>query len=150
MGFATDINFLPFFIAGVLAFILNVVWYHPKILGGRWIQIRTGGRGRRAGDSLPWTGTRNSPLHYMAALFLWTLTACFYSFLCLFLEVNTPVGFLSISCLLWVAFALPPVLMNSLNTAYPFGAAAIDAGCQLAGYLIFACVHIAFFMSLQA
>lgn len=144
MNFSLDVNFLAFFLSGLLAYGLNIVWYHPKILGSRWIEVRTGGKGRRAADASPWTGPNKSPVPYIATFFLWTLSACFYSFLCSFLDVNSASGFFCIACLLWVAFAMPPILMNALNTGYPFEAMAIDAGCQLGGYYIFAAVHIVF------
>ena len=144
MNITVDINFLTFFVSGVLAFLLNVIWYHPKILGGRWLEVRGAGKGRRTSDSSPWTGPKKSALPYIASFFLWTLSACFFSFLCSFLEINTPAGFFCVACLLWVAFAMPPILMNALNTGYPFEAMAIDASCQLGGYYIFAGVHIAF------
>lgn len=134
MTISFDINFLTFFIAGILAFGLNLVWYHPKILGARWAEVRGTTRKQEA----------KSPLPYIATFFLWTLSACFYSFLCHFLEVNTAAGFFCIACLLWVAFAMPPILMNALNTDYPFEAMSIDAAAQLGGYYIFAGVHIVF------
>ena len=42
-----------------------------------------------------------------------------------------------------VAFAMPPLVMASLYTGYPFGAVAIDASYQLGGYYAMAIVHIA-------
>lgn len=130
-----DINFLAFTLSGVLAFLLGLVWYHPKILGGRWKELR----GVSAGDG------KTSPLPYVASFFLWTLSACFYAFLAQFLGVDRPAEFFLLSCLLWVAFSMPPTLMSSLYTGYPFEAMAIDTSYQLGGYYIFAAVHIAFF-----
>ena len=127
-----DISFSAFAISGLLAFALGLLWYHPKILGARWMEVRGEAvRGR-------------SPLLFMASFFLWMLSACFYAFLAEFLGINTPAGFFCLSCLLWVAFSMPPTLMSALYTGYPFEAMAIDTSYQLGGYYIFAAVHIAF------
>jgi hypothetical protein len=127
-----DINFTAFMLAGFLAFALGVLWYHPKILGTRWMEVR--------GEAV----RGKSPLLFVASFFLWTLSACFYAFLAEFLGIHTPAGFFSLACLLWVAFSMPPTLMSALYTGYPFEAMAIDASYQLGGYYIFAAVHIAF------
>jgi hypothetical protein len=131
-----EINFGAFFLSAVLAFILGVVWYHPKVLGARWHESRgtVGGGGDK----------KLSPLAYIASFFLWMLAACFYAFLAYFLKIDTASGFFCLSCLLWVAFSMPPTLMSALYTGYPFEAMAIDASYQLGGYYIFAAVHILF------
>lgn len=72
------------------------------------------------------------------------LAACFYAFLAQFLGVDKAAGYFCLSCLLWVAFSMPPTLMSSLYTGYPFEAMAIDTSYQLGGYYIFALVHIVF------
>jgi hypothetical protein len=130
-----DINFLAFSLSGTLAFLLGLIWYHPKILGGRWMELR----GVKA-DNV----SNKSPLPYVASFFLWMLSACFYAFLAQFLGVDQEAEFFLLSCLLWVAFSMPPTLMSSLYTGYPFEAMAIDTSYQLGGYYIFAAVHIAF------
>ena len=100
--------------------------------GGRWNEVR--------GDA-----TRGrSPLFLVSSFFLWTLSACFYAFLAEFLGIDTAAGFFCLSCLLWVAFSMPPTLMSALYTGYPFEAMAIDTSYQLGGYYLFAAVHIAF------
>jgi hypothetical protein len=131
-----DINFTAFFLSGILAFALSVVWYHPKILGDKWKQARSGVATPSSGPS--------TPLPYVASFFLWTLSACFYAFLASFLGINSPASYFALSCLLWVAFAMPPSLMRTLYTGESFEAMAIDTACQLGGYYIFAAVHIAF------
>ncbi len=130
-----NINFAAFTLAGLLAFLLGILWYHPKILGGRWMELRGVQK-----DSNP----KSSPLPYVASFFLWMLAACFYAFLAHFLNVDSAAGYFCLSCLLWVAFSMPPTLMSSLYTGYPFEAMAIDTSYQLGGYYIFAAVHIAF------
>jgi len=129
-----DINFTAFLISGLLAFLLGVAWYHPKVLGERWMEAR----------GIDPKGKKISPLPFVASFFLWTLSACFFAFLANFLEVNTAAGYFCLVCLLWVAFAMPPTLMSALYTGYPFEAMAIDAAYQLGGYYIFAVVHIIF------
>ncbi len=128
-----DINFFAFSLSAVLAFLLGLLWYHPKALGGRWKELRG-----ELGEG------PSTPLPYVASFFLWMLSACFYAFLAQFLGINSPAGYFCLSCLLWVAFAMPPTLMNALYTGKSFEATAIDTSYQLGGYYIFAAVHIAF------
>lgn len=129
-----DINFFAFSLSGLLATILGALWYHPKILGEKWFESR----GKKAKDM------KFTPMPIMISFFLWILSACFYAFLAQFLQIATPAGYFCLACLLWVAFAMPPTLMNSLHSGYPFEAVAIDASYQLGGYYIFALVHIVF------
>jgi hypothetical protein len=130
-----NINFVAFSLSGLLAFLLGLIWYHPKILGGRWMELR----------GVQKSTDKTSPLPYVASFFLWMLSACFYAFLAQFLGVDRPAEYFLLSCLLWVAFSMPPTLMSSLYTGYPFEAMAIDTSYQLGGYYLFAAVHIAFF-----
>ncbi|MBN8520950.1 MAG: DUF1761 domain-containing protein [Alphaproteobacteria bacterium] len=129
-----EINFFAFFASGIVAFLLGILWYHPKIMGARWLAVR--GKKREDMDT--------SPLPFVASFFLWVLTACFFSFLAQFLGINTAAGYFALSCLLWVAFAMPPALMGALYTGYPFEAVAIDTAYQLGGYYLIAIVHIIF------
>ncbi|MFA5593506.1 MAG: DUF1761 domain-containing protein [Micavibrio sp.] len=129
-----EINFAAFALSGILAFLLGLLWYHPKVLGGRWAEAR----------NVNGTIRRDSPLPYIVSFFLWMMAACFYAFLAQFLEIDTAAGFFCLSCLLWVAFALPPTFMSAMHSGYPFEAMAIDASHQLGGYYIFAAVHIVF------
>lgn len=130
-----EINFAAFSLSAVLAFLLGIVWYHPKVMGERWVESRSAQGAQHI---------RMSPLPYAASFFLWMLSACFYAFLANFLNIDTAAGFFCLSCLLWVAFSMPPTLMSALYTGYPFEAMAIDTSYQLGGYYIFAAVHIAF------
>ena len=129
-----NISFGAFALSGFLAAGLGLLWYHPKILGGRWMELRGVTEGPKA----------SSPLPYVASFFLWMLAACFYAFLAQFLGINSAAGYFCLSCLLWVAFSMPPTLMSALYTGYPFEAMAIDTSYQLGGYYIFAGVHILF------
>ena len=129
-----NISFPAFAISGVLAFLLGLLWYHPKIMGKRWREVR--GAGAIAVEA--------SPLSFVASFFLWMLAACFYAFLAQFLGIDSAAGYFCLSCLLWVAFSMPPTLMSALYTGYPFEAMAIDTSYQLGGYYLFAAVHIVF------
>lgn len=131
-----DINFSVVAFSGFLAFLLGVIWYHPKILGTRWMQARSVGGAVKADNK--------SPLPYIGSFFLWMLSACFYAFLAQFLGIDRPSEFFLLSCLLWVAFSMPSTLMSALYTGYPLEAMAIEASYQLGGYYVFAAVHIAF------
>lgn len=134
-----DINFGAFFLSALFAFILGMLWYHPKVMGERWMEVR-GVKDR---------SVKSSFLPFVASLFLWMLAACFYSFLAHFLGINNAAGYFALSCLIWVAFSMPPALMGALYTGYPFEAVAIDTSYQLGGYYIFAAVHI-FFLQFTA
>lgn len=125
---------LPSVLSGVLAFGLGVLWFHPKILGARWVAARGGISGNM----------EKTPKPFLISLCLWLLAALFYSFMAIPLQVDTISEFFLLSCLLWVGFAMPPLVMGSLYTGYPFDAIAIDASYQLGGYYIFALVHIVF------
>ncbi len=119
-------------VSGVFAFLLGVLWYHPKVLGTRWLEARGGS----AMEIKPVWRT------VILSLMLWIVAACFYSFLADLLNITDVPGFFSLSCLLWVAFAMPPLLMGALYTGYAFEAVSIDAAYQLAGYYVFALVHV--------
>jgi hypothetical protein len=129
-----DIHFGAFLLSGIFAFILGVIWYHPKVMGEKWMAARGVKKDQIDQSALP----------FVASLFLWVLSACFYAFLASFLEINSPSGYFALSCLLWVAFAMPPALMGALYPGYPFEAVAIDTSYQLGGYYTFAAVHIIF------
>lgn len=131
-----DINFSVVVFSGFLAFLLGIIWYHPKMLGTRWVEARNAAGTVRPADK--------SPLSYIGSFFLWMLSACFYAFLAQFLGVDRPSEFFLLSCLLWVAFSMPSTLMSALYTGYPFEAMAIEASYQLGGYYVLAAVHIAF------
>jgi len=129
-----EISFPAFMLSGLAAFALGVLWYHPNVFGTRWMAARGVDPKEAKPNALP----------FIASFFLWILSACFYSFLADFTGINTAAGYFCLSCLLWVAFSMPPLLMGSLYTGYPFDAVAIDASYQLGGYYVFALVHMAF------
>lgn len=116
--------------SAALAMILGVIWYHPKCQGTRWLLAR----GLSADEP-----AKTSEARIVFSFILWLLAACFYGFLVSLLDISTSLpALISLSCLLWVAFSMPPILMGSIYTGYPFQAAAIDAAYHLAGYYVFA------------
>lgn len=123
---------LPSFLGAVLAFLLGIIWYHPRILGSRWLDAR----GLTPDD----VKRHSSP--FVLSFPLWFLTALFYTFLAVTLKIQEPEEVLLFSCMLWVAFAMPPIVMGSLYTGYPFNAVAIDASYQLAGYYALGLTYI--------
>lgn len=123
----------PYFavvVSAVLAMVLGIIWYHPKCQGTRWLIAR----GVDAKET-----AKPAETGIVFSFILWLLAACFYGFLVSLLDISTSLpALISLSCLLWVAFAMPPILMGSIYTGYPFQAAAIDAAYHLTGYYIFA------------
>ncbi len=123
---------LPSFLGAVLAFILGMIWYHPRILGSRWLEAR----------NLTPNDMQRHASPFVLSFPLWFLTALFYTFLAVTLKIESPAEVLLFSCMLWVAFAMPPIVMGSLYTGYPFNAVAIDASFQLAGYYALGLTYI--------
>ena len=127
-----DFPFLETTVAGFLAFALGLFWYHPKVMGKRWLEAR----GKSVDDVRPTT------FPHIVSFVLWMLASCFYSFLVLLLGLESSPALICLSCLLWVAFAMPPTVMGAFFTGYPFNAVAIDSAYQLGGYYLFAMTHI--------
>ncbi len=124
---------LPSFLSAIAAFLLGLVWYHPQVLGRKWVEAR--------GKTLDDVRLHATP--FILSFPLWFLTSMFFTFMVMYMNINGPTEIFLISCLLWVAFAMPPIVMASLYTGYPFGAVAIDASYQLGGYYAMALVHVA-------
>jgi len=127
-----DFPFLETIISGLLAFALGIFWYHPKVMGTRWLEAR----GKSPDEVHPET------FPYIISFVLWMLAACFYTFLVIIMNLESSPALISLSCLLWVAFAMPPTVMGAFYTGYPFNAVAIDSAYQLGGYYLFAVAHI--------
>lgn len=123
---------MPSFLSAVVAFLIGLIWYHPKVLGGRWLDAR----GMAVSD------LKRGSTPFILSFPLWFLTALFFSFMLIYMHIDGNSEIFLISCLLWVAFAMPPLVMGSLYTGYPFAAVAIDASYQLAGYYALALTHI--------
>ncbi len=114
---------LPIFVSGLAAFLLGLFWYHPKVMGSKWLEAR----GSSAAPSF-------ASSQFIVTLPLWLLTAGFFAFMVWSFKLSDPMEFFLLACLLWVAFVMPPLVMASLYTGYPFNAVAIDAAYQLGGY----------------
>ncbi len=123
---------VPSVIGAFAAFLLGVIWYHPKILGERWL----GARGKTVLD------IRAASSPFIVTYPLWLLTALFFVFMVMFFHIDSAAEIFLLACLLWVAFAMPPLLMARLYTGYPFEAVAIDASYQLAGYYAIAITYV--------
>jgi hypothetical protein len=124
---------MPSVISAAFAFLLGIFWYHPKILGGKWAEAR--------GLTVEQVGKPSSS-SFIVSFPLWFLTALFFTFMIIYLDISGTAEIFLLGCLIWVAFAMPPIIMSSLYTGYPFGAVAIDASYQLAGYYLLALTHI--------
>lgn len=136
-----NVNFFAFILSGFLAFLLGMIWYHPKVMGEQWAEAT----GKNLSDM------KSTPIMFVVSFFLWILSACFYAFIAGFFDLANvedlqlaSAGYFALSSMLWVAFAMPPALMGGLYTGRSIDAVAIDASYQLAGYYVFAAVHIAF------
>ncbi len=127
---------LPSIVSSVFAFLLGIFWYHPKVLGDKWAEARS--------TSLE-QGGKVSSSSFIVSFPLWFLTALFFTFMIIYLDMSGTSEIFLLACLIWVAFAMPPIVMSSLYTGYPFGAVAIDASYQLAGYYVMAFIHILMF-----
>ena len=123
---------LPSFLGAVTAFLLGLVWYHPKVLGAKWLEARQMNPDEIRRHSSP----------FILSFPLWFLTSLFYVFIAVTMKVHAPEEVFLLSCLLWVAFAMPPIVMSSLYTGYPFNAVAIDASYQLGGYYALGLIYI--------
>jgi hypothetical protein len=120
--------YLAVLVSALVAVGLGVLWYHPKCQGTRWLEAR----------GIKTNGGTPSVFHVASSFLLWLLAACFYAFVSSLLDITSLPALISLSCLLWVAFSMPPILMGSIYTGYPFQAAAIDAAYHLGGYYMFA------------
>ncbi len=115
---------MPALISGVVAFLLGLVWYHPKVLGNKWLEAR----------GKTWEELPKTPTPFIVTFPLWFLSALFFTFLVVYFNIDGAAEIFLLACLLWVAFAMPPLVMGSLYTGDPFNAVAVDASYQLAGY----------------
>ena len=122
---------LPSLASGLAAFLLGILWYHPKMLGTKWLEAR--------GSSF--AGPSFASSQFIVTFPLWLITALFFTFMVHYFGISDPTEFFLLACLLWVAFSMPPIVMGSLYTGYPFNAVAIDAAYQLGGYYAIALVQ---------
>ncbi|HNS45075.1 MAG TPA: DUF1761 family protein, partial [Alphaproteobacteria bacterium] len=62
---------MPSFLSAVVAFLLGLIWYHPKVLGGKWFEAR-----EISSDDL-----KRGAHPFILSFPLWFLTALFYTFM---------------------------------------------------------------------
>ena len=127
-----ELLLLPSLLCGLAAFVFGFVWYHPKVMGEKWCEARNKDAEERR-HSL-------STIPFSLSFMLWLIAGFFYSFIAWNFEITDLGGLISLSCLLWVGFAMPPIVMGAFYTGYPIRAAALDSAYQLGGYYIFALV----------
>jgi len=123
---------MPSVICAIMAFLLGLIWYHPKVLGNKWLEAR----------GKTWQDLPKTPTPFIISFPLWFLTSLFFTFMVIYFGIDSPSEIFLLACLLWVAFAMPPIVMGSLYTGDAFNAAAVDASYQLAGYYTIALTHI--------
>ncbi len=128
-----ELLLIPSILCALTAFAFGFVWYHPKVMGDKWCESRQ----KDAGERRRHTSTIPFSLSFM----LWLIAGFFYSFIAMTFDIGLFHDLIALSCLLWVGFAMPPILMGSFYTGYPFRAAAIDSAYQLAGYYLFAVMY---------
>ena len=131
---------LPSMLSGICAFLLGIFWYHPKMLGTKWLEAR----------GASYTVKTMGSSQFIVTFPLWFITSLFFTFMVHYFNITNPTEFFLLACLLWVAFAMPPIVMGSLYTGYPYNAVAIDASYQLGGYYIIALVQYLFLHFTQA
>jgi hypothetical protein len=123
---------MPSVVSALFAFLLGIIWYHPAVLGNKWIEAR----GKK------WEDLPKSSTPFVISFPLWFLTSLFFTFMIIYFQISSPEEIFLLACLLWVAFAMPPIVMGSLYTGDPFNAVAVDASYQLAGYYAIALTHV--------
>jgi hypothetical protein len=109
---------------------LGILWYHPKILGQKWVDEHRETRILR----LP-------IMAYIIGAFLWVLSAAVYSFLTHFLTPPTIGALLGLSTFIWVGFILPSSMINGFYCKQKLMTTAVDSSYYLAGLYLFAVVH---------
>ena len=129
--FPGGFNFLSTAISAFVAFVLGVVWYHPKIVGQETADL----------IEKETKGFKPGPLAYVVALFFWLVTSSVYTFLKTFLEPTSTAELLSLSTFLWVGFILPTALLNGMFSGKKLNVIGLDSTYFLAGLYLFAVVH---------
>lgn len=129
--FPTTFPIIETVLSGFVAFILGILWYHPKIMGEKWLEAM--GRNDEK-ISL-------SPFIYVIALCLWMVSAAVYSFLAGFLTPPAIGELLGLSTFVWVGFILPAILIGGMFMGKKLMVMAVDSSYFLAGLYLFAVIH---------
>lgn len=128
--FPDQFSYTKTFMSGFVAFMLGILWYHPKIMGEKWVEST----GRPDQDSPP-------VYAYVISFLLWILSAAVYNFLTQFLMPPEIGALLGLSTFLWVGFILPAVMIGGLYMGKKLMVMAIDSSYFLAGLYLFAVMH---------
>lgn len=129
--FPTEFPVLETVLSTIVAFFLAMFWYHPKVMGDKWIEAFEK-------DSVI---GHISPLNHLIIFILWSFSAFIYSFLSGFLTPDSIGALLGLSTFIWVGFILPPILINGLVHKKKLIVMAVDSSYYLAGLYLFAVIH---------
>jgi len=128
--FPEDFPYIQTFLSGFVAFVLGVLWFHPKVMGEKWAEK---------------TGYINikppKPFVYVISLLLWLISAGIYTFLTQFLTPPTIGALLGLATFLWVGFVLTAILISGFYLQRNFLSMAVDSSYFLAGLYLFAVIH---------
>ena len=70
---------MPSFLSAVVAFMLGLIWYHPRVLGGRWLEAR-----EMTSDDL-----KRGATPFILSFPLWFLTSLFFTFMLIYMNINS-------------------------------------------------------------
>lgn len=129
--FPSEFPIIATLICTVVAFILGIIWYNPKLLGEKAAEARYS----------ELNGYKPNITAYFIAFLMWFITACVYSFLKGFLTPPSIQALLGLSTFLWVGFTLPAVMLNGLLSGKKLMVIAVDSSYFLAGLYLFAVIH---------
>ena len=130
-NFPPNFPFLETVIGAVLAVVVGIFWYHPKVMGEQWAEAH----------GTPIEHYKPHPLLYLLMALFWFVSAFIYAFLMYFLDMDGIDGLLALSTFLWVGFVLPNVLINGLFAGKKMAVMAVDSSYFLAGLYLFAVIH---------
>ena len=129
--FPSEFPVVTTLICAVVAFILGLVWYNPKLMGEKAAEVRYS----------ELNGYKPTLIVYCTAFILWFITASVYSFLTGFLTPPSIQALLGLSTFLWIGFTLPAVMLNGLLSGKKLLVTAVDSSYFLAGLYMFAVIH---------
>lgn len=128
--FPKEFPMLETIISALVAFALGTFWYHPKVMGDKWVAAHNIQKEVRLG-----VGT------YLLGMLLWLITASIYSFITQFLTPPSIGALLGLSTFLWVGFILPSHMISGFYTGNRLMVTAVDSSYFLAGLYLFAVIH---------
>lgn len=117
--------------AGIVAFVLGLLWYHPKVMGDT----------RKGAREQPQPAHMLTIVHYGIIFMLWMVTSAVYTFLTTFLMPPSIGALLGLATFIWVGFILPAVVIGNMFTGKSIAVMAVDSAYFLAGLYLFAVIH---------